>query len=338
MRDIKILIYIIIILSGSSIPALSVVTPSAPSNIIQSIASSTSFTSTAQNTSEAASQIQNITSTVIDSEEISEAVDEAAETFGQQANNAVNEKSSEEEGEVLVTLGGDFIEKALEFPEPNPDTLVYDTGLMNLSLASGAQYSADTTNIFDATAGKQQGRIKVYIDFKRKKQWGDVETRITLNGEDQFTPTTFVGGARDISGLNFPIDSQLDHTVKNDGTIMPIANTPWPPNKHSIASLLLDNPTPTLAPYFNDSEAELADMQKHVSHGVGGENNIIVQTQFTTAGNGAPGTSTLGFEVINMAACSNSSACSDIEKATFATSVVRYDATVTTEATVYKSD
>ena len=119
---------------------------------------------------------------------------------------------------------------------------------------------------------------------------------------------------------------------------MPIANTPWPPNKHSIASLLLDNPTPTLAPYFNDSEAELADMQKHVSHGSGGENNILVQTQFVTAGNGAPGTSTLGFEVINMAACSNSSACSSSEKATFATSVVRYDATVTTEATVYKSD
>ena len=33
----------------------------------------------------------------------------------------------------------------LEYPEPNLDTLVYDTGLMTLTPDSGAQYASDST-------------------------------------------------------------------------------------------------------------------------------------------------------------------------------------------------
>ena len=93
-------------------------------------------------------------------------------------------------------------------------------------------------------------------------------------------------------------------------------------------------------PNYSDIVCEIGGCAPGVAKDINYEfhNNILVQTQFVTAGNGAPGTSTLGFEVINMPACSNSSACSSSEKATFATSVVRYEKTVTTEATVCKSD
>ena len=51
-----------------------------------------------------------------------------------------------------------------------------------------------------------------YIDFKEKKQWGDVESHITLNG--QTTIINNVKGAKsDIDEL--PIDRQLNYTISN---------------------------------------------------------------------------------------------------------------------------
>ena len=173
-----------------------------------------------------------------------------------------------------------------------------------------------------ASSGAQQGRIKVYVDFKRKVLWGDVESRITLTGETQMT-NTYVGASGAITTL--PVDKELIHTI-DDGTnqALPVNSEPYPwLNKHATTSLVKADGS--LAPYYDASER--SDMQTNVSHGTGGDNNVLVEARFTTTGSGTPGQSTVSFEASHAAA--NASA-SD-----FADGVVRYSATVETTATKY---
>ena len=67
--------------------------------------------------------------------------------------------SEDEEKKVFVTIKYKDEQIVLEYPEPNLDTLVYDTGLMTLTPDSGAQYASDSTNIFDSTLGAQKARV-----------------------------------------------------------------------------------------------------------------------------------------------------------------------------------
>ena len=174
MRKLKQLYYSVIIFALSTSSALSGVTQATPSNIIKSIAKSTSFTSTAQNTPQAQSNIQNTTNTVISSAELKKAVEDDAKAFGLSINEAAmaalqgEDYTGKEKDEILVSLNQSAEVVVLEYPEPNLDTLVYDTGLMTLAPDSGAQYASDSTNIFDSAVGAQKARVLVYIDFKRK--------------------------------------------------------------------------------------------------------------------------------------------------------------------------
>ena len=164
-----------------------------------------------------------------------------------------------------------------------------------------------TNTIFDATsAGAQQGRIKVYVDFKRKVLWGDVESRITLTGEAQMT-NTYVGASGAITTL--PVDKELIHTI-DDGTnqALPVNSEPYPwLNKHATTSLVKANGR--LAPYYDASER--SDMQTNVSHGTGGDNNVLVEARFTTTGSGTPGQSTVSFEATHAAANASASDFAD---------------------------
>ncbi len=356
MRKLKQLYYSIIIFALSTSSALSAVTQATPSNIIKSIAKSTSFTSTAQNTPQAQSQTQNTTSKVINSAELRQSVADDAKAFGLQINETAlaeltGEASSEdEEKKVLVTLNNSSEEQiVLEYPEPNLDTLVYDTGLMTLVPDSGSQYASDSTNIFDSTVGAQKARVLVYIDFKRKKQWGEVESHITLNGQTKMV-NNFNGAKSDITEL--PIDRQLVHTISSitkeplrlDLSIDPtVANNeePYEFTKHSINSLLKDNATPTLADYDVPS-TDIADRIKSISHsdtsvdGMTGDKGVMVGAHFITASSTSPGTSTASFEATHSDICGNS--CSSSEQNALKTKIVRYSKTVTTTATKYTGD
>ena len=355
MRKLKQLYYSIIIFALSTSSAISGVTQATPSNIIKSIAKSTSFTSTAQNTSQAFSNIQNTTNTVISSAELKKAVEDDAKAFGLSINEAAmaalqgEDYTGKEKDEILVSLNQSAEVVVLEYPEPNLDTLVYDTGLMTLAPDSGAQYASDSTNIFDSTAGAQKARIVVYVDFKRKKQWGDVESHITLNG--QTTIINNVKGAKsDIDEL--PIDRQLTHTISSitkaplriDNSIDPtVANNEEPYNftKHSINSLLKDNATPTLADYDVPS-TDIADRIKSISHsdtsvnGMTGDKGVMVGAKFITASSTTPGTSTASFEASHADICGNS--CSSSEQNVLKTKIVRYSATASTTPKKYTGD
>lgn len=340
MRSIKSLISLVVFFAISSFSAYGQITASAPTNIIQQIARATSFSSTTQSTPASINQIQNTTNTVINPVELRNTVEQDAEAFGllinEEALARISGGSSESSETQLVRIGGIENENAGRFDlEPNLNTIVYDTGLMTLTneatsgSAISGNYNNDSSNrIFDATAGAQQARIKVFVDFKRRVLWGEVESRIKLQGEASQMINNYVGGSSAITSL--PVDKELTHSIDpaTDKPLPLVAATgieyvepyAWL-DKHGITSLLLEDGTQ--APYLN--ETERLDMQFNTARTAnGGANNIYVGARFTTPGSGTTGQSTASFEA--------SHAANDASATDFAAGVVRYSATATTTA------
>ena len=88
MKNMKIFTSSLLILFLSNVSVLSDITASAPTNIIQKIATASSFTSTAQSTAQNASQIQQTTNNVISAKEIKKTVQQDAKKFGLLINEA----------------------------------------------------------------------------------------------------------------------------------------------------------------------------------------------------------------------------------------------------------
>ena len=329
MKNIKSLLCVVILFSSVGVSVLAEITASAKTNLIQKIASATSFTSTNQSSAQNANAIQNTTSSAIDGKQLRKTVQQDAKAFGLLVNEAALARVSGEASQntQLVRIGGaKNLYEGKKDLEPTLDTIVYDTGLVNLT-KEGGNYNDDSSNtIFATTAGAQQGRIKVYVDFKRKVLWGDVESRITLTGESQMT-NTYVGGANEITSL--PVDKELIHTI-DDGTNQPLAINSEPyawENKHATTSLVKADGSLATYEYPSDKPA----MLKNVSHGTGGDNNVLVGARFTTTGSGTPGQSTVSFEASHAAA--NASATDFVDD-----KVVRYSSTVETTATKFKPE
>ncbi len=328
MKTLKLFYNSILILSLSSVSVMSEITASTPTNLIQKIASASSFTSTSQSSVQNANVIQNTTSTVINGKELRKTVEQDAKTFGLLVNEAALERESGEAStnKQMVKIGGaKNIYEGRKDLEPTLDTIVYDTGLMTLTKEAGHYNNDNTNTIFDSSTGAQQARIKVYVDFKRKVLWGDIESKVTLSGGSQMT-NTYIGGSSEITSL--PVDKELTHTLDTTtGQPFPIASEVYPwETKHATTSLVRADGS--LAPYQYTSDK--TDMLKNVSHGTGGDSNVYVGARFTTTGSGTPGQSTASFEATHAATGS-----SDTQ---FADGVVRYSATVTSTAKKFKAD
>jgi len=330
------------------------ITASAPTNLISSIATATSFTSLEQISPEAASEIQNSTSSIIDGDALQDEVQQGAEEFGANIV-AASEK--------FVTIGGEKNEyDERDDLEPTLGTIVYDTGLITLDREAG-HYDTDNLdpsgNSKTIFAGTQQARIKVYVDFNRQVLFGSVESRISLSDGSKMT-NTYNGKSTTISENTLPVDKELVHTVSSStgltlaltdggpscadgGTCPSVSNDlePFAYDKNTgefLNSLLTENGEQ--APYelggFPDDD--LQDMVKSVSHGSGGDKNVIVQARFLTAGpDAATGTSVASFEAYNGVPCA-SNPCSSAEIAAFENGIERYSKTVTTTATKYTEE
>ena len=354
MKTLKILFSSLVLIFFNIGLVFSDITASAPTNLISSIATATSFTSLEQISPEAASEIQNTTSSIIDGDALQDEVQQGAEEFGANIS-ATNEK--------FVTIGG----KKNEYDErddlePTLGTIVYDTGLITLE-REGGHYDTDNLdpsgNSKTIFAGTQQARIKVYVDFNRQVLFGSVESRISLSDGSQMT-NTYDGKSTTISENTLPVDKELVHTVSSStgltlaltdggpscadgGTCPSVSNDlePFAYDKNTgqfLNSLLTENGEQ--APYelkgFPDDD--LQDMVKSVSHGSGGDKNVIVQARFLTAGpDAATGTSVASFEAYNGVPCA-SNPCSSAEIAAFENGIERYSKTVTTTATKYTEE
>ena len=354
MKTLKILFSSLIIMFFNIGLVFSDITASAPTNLISSIATATSFTSLEQISPEAASEIQNTTSSIIDGDALQDEVQQGAEEFGANIV-AASEK--------FVTIGGEKNEyDERDDLEPTLGTIVYDTGLITLD-REGGHYDTDNLdpsgNSKTIFAGTQQARIKVYVDFNRQVLFGSVESRISLSDGSKMT-NTYNGKSTTISENTLPVDKELVHTVSSStgstlaltdggpscadgGTCPSVSNDlePFAYDKNTgefLNSLLTENGEQ--APYelggFPDDD--LQDMVKSVSHGSGGDKNVIVQARFLTAGpDAATGTSVASFEAYNGVPCA-SNPCSSAEIAAFENGIERYSKTVTTTATKYTEE
>jgi hypothetical protein len=344
MKTLKYLISVIIFLFANTAFVFSDITASAPTNLIATIAAASSFSTINENTAESSELVQNITSEVIDTEQVLEAVQEGAETFGQQNDDEALAAFASEDTVTLAVIGGEEnVYASRRDLEPNLDTIVYDTGVMILTneVDSGSAiadyYNDDSSNrIFDATPGAQTARIIIYVDFKRNVLFGEIESTVTLQGKSGMT-TLAKGGAADISNLDFsePIDKELTKTLvtsgANAGTIGVGNDDPWPwKNKHSITSLVKVVDETATQPEFYPNERIPA--QTEYSHlnvdSTDAKGNVLIGARFFTPGEGTFGTSTASFEASHGA--HNASATDYTE------GVVRYSATATTTATNIK--
>ena len=348
MRTLKLFFYSLIFMFFNIGLVFSDITASVPTNLIQSIATSSSFTSLEQISPEAASEIQNTTSSIVDGDALIEEIQESAESFGEMLNEVGEESTNK-----FVVLGG----KKNEFEdkrdlEPTLGTIIYDTGLITLD-REGGHYDTDNKdpsgNSKTIFSGTQQARVKVYVDFDRQVLFGSVESRISLADGSKMT-NTYNGASTNISDLDLPVDKELVHTVSSttgltldpDGAVgINGDGEPFPYDKNTgqfLNSLLDENGD--IAPYELGGAADddLQDMVKSVSHGTGGDKNVIVQARFLTAGSdGTPGKSVASFEAYNGVPCSgicNTAA----EKTNFKDGIERYSKTVTTTATKYTGE
>ena len=348
MRTLKIFFYSFIFMFFNIGLAFSDITASVPTNLIQSIATSCSFTSLEQISPEAASEIQNTTSSIVDGDALLEEIQESAELFGEMLNEVGEESTNK-----FVVLGG----KKNEFEdkrdlEPTLGTIIYDTGLITLD-REGGHYDTDNKdpsgNSKTIFSGTQQARVKVYVDFDRQVLFGSVESRISLADGSKMT-NIYDGASTKISDEVLPVDKELVHTVSSttgltldpDGAVgIDGDGEPFPYDKNTgqfLNSLLDENGD--IAPYELGGAADddLQDMVKSVSHGTGGDKNVIVQARFLTSGSdGTPGKSVASFEAYNGVPCSgicNTAA----EKTNFKDGIERYSKTVTTTATKYTGE
>ena len=353
MRNLKIFLSSLIFMLSNIGLALSDITASVPTNLIQSIATSSSFTSLEQISPEAANEIQNTTSSIVDGDALIGEIQESAEAFGEMINEAALE-GGEENKNKFVVLGGtknEFEDK--RDLEPTLGTIIYDTGLITLDRIGG-HYDTDNLdpsgNSKTIFSGTQQARVKVYVDFNRKVLFGSVESRINLTDGSSMT-NTYDGASTNISDEDLPVDKELVHTVSGttglslDRTGTPSLNGNAEPfaylkNNDNFLNSLLDA-NGNIAGYLPASQGgapadDLADMVKNVAHGTNGDGNVLVQARFLTAGSGTPGKSVASFEASKAASCGSS--CSTSEQNTFKDSVVRYSATVETTATKFKPE
>ncbi|MDA7603836.1 hypothetical protein N8724_00400 [Candidatus Pelagibacter sp.] len=347
MKTLKILFSSLIIMFFNIGLVFSDITASAPTNLISSIATATSFTSLEQISPEAASEIQNSTSSIIDGDALQDEVQQGAEEFGANiaATGATNEK--------FVTIGGKKNEYDEEDDlEPTLGTIVYDTGLITLD-REGGHYDTDNLdpsgNSKTIFAGTQQARIKVYVDFNRQVLFGSVESRISLSDGSKMT-NTYNGKSTTISENTLPVDKELVHTVSSttgltldpDGAIGVNGDgEPYAYDKNTgefLNSLLTENGEQAPYELGGAPDDDLQDMVKSVSHGSNGDKNVIVQARFLTAGpDAATGTSVASFEAYNGVPCA-SNPCSSAEIAAFENGIERYSKTVTTTATKYTEE
>ena len=358
MRTLKIFLSSLIFMFSNIGLAFSDITASVPTNLIQSIATSSSFTSLEQISPEAANEIQNTTSSIVDGDALIEEVQESAEAFGEMINEAALE-GGEENTNKFAVLGGtknEFEDK--RDLEPTLGTIIYDTGLITLD-REGGHYDTDNKdpsgNSKTIFSGTQQARVKVYVDFDRQVLFGSVESRISLADGSKMT-NTFDGASTTISKNILPVDKELVHTVSSTtglalpltdggascldgGTCPSVSNNlepfPYDKNTGQFLNSLLDEKG-ELAPYEIPAD-DLQDMVKSVSHGTGGDKNVIVQARFLTAGSdGTPGKSVASFEAFNGVPCAG--ICTTAEKEKIKDGIERYSKTVTTTATKYTGE
>ena len=353
MKKNKFIISLLVFFLGFNLNSQAEMTAPTPSVVLAQLATATSFSSDVQLDQVSIDTINESTANVVDPEALKAEVELGAAEFGKKIDEAalaVLAGDADDEQVLMVLSTNPLAENPYDKRkdlEPTLGTYIYDSGMMtltrNLNEGANTKYNENTDTIFETGDGVvQQARVLVYVDFKRQVLWGDLETKITLDGKAQAS-NTLVGSSAAIT--RGPINKQLNGLYEQDGTIMTKEESSFKagvflPIKHEKNSLMLAT-NGTAAP-FDNSEGYAADdqdaMKVYISH-----DGTVDQGSADTANGGV----LAGARIIVGNNAATGELTASLEAATgainlgddaFVETIIRYDQTVNVEAQIFEGD
>ena len=354
MKKNKFIIFLLVFFLGFNLNSQAEMTAPTPSVVLAQLATATSFSSDVQLDQVSIDTINESTANVVDPDALRAEVELGAAEFGKKIDEAALAvlAGDADNEQVLMVLSTD---PTAENPydrrkdlEPTLGTYIYDSGMMTLTRNTNTNYNNNTDTIFETDNGVvQQARVTVYVDFKRQVLWGDLETKITLDGKTQ-APNTLVGSSAAIT--SGPINMQLNGLYEQDGTRMTKEESSFGegvflPIKHETNSLMLADGT---AAPFEDSQGFAADdqaaMRIYISHDA--TDGAVTQGSDDTANGGVlAGTrivvgndASTGELSASLEAATGRVDIDDLSDNDFVKTIIRYDQTVNVEAKIFEGD
>ena len=360
MKKNKFIIFLLVFFLGFNLNSQAEMTAPTPSVVLAQLATATSFSSDVQLDQVSIDTINESTANVVDPDALRAEVELGAAEFGKKIDEAALAvlAGDADDEQVLMVLSTD---PTVENPygrrkdlEPTLGTYIYDSGMMtltrNLNEGASTKYNEGTDTIFETGNGVvQQARVLVYVDFKRQVLWGDLETKITLDGKDQASKTLVGSSAAIKSG---PLNMQLNAIYEQDGKRRPDTATPSGyitlPIKHETNSLMLADGT--AAPFLDDEENgyyiddDQADMRIYISHNTTGgaidprspdtaNGGVLAGARIILGNDASTGELTAALE-----AATGKVSIDDLSDNDFVKTIIRYDQTVNVEAKIFEGD
>ena len=354
MKKNKFIISLLVFFLGFNLNSQAEMTLAAPSTVMTQLATATSFSSDIQLEQASINIINETTAAVVNPEAMRESVEADAAAFGLKIDEAALAALTGEEldgEEVLMALNSGALNDLggrLDL-EPTLGTYIYDSGMMDLtkntSTVDGEAIYNQNDTIF-ATGEVQQGRVTVYIDFKRQVQWGDMEFNTRLASQSEHTNIKVNGGSSIVDSI--PIDRQLLMVLEQDGTVMDRDETPLGAryglvqyDKHNIVSMVKEDGTPATFTTNNDEEYDTEDrknFQRIMSHSgtisqqntTNSDGGILLGAQILTGVDASTGTLTAMIEA--------STVDGDASAIDYKAGIIRYDQTVEVKAQIFAGD
>ena len=354
MKKNKFIISLLVFFLGFNLNSQAEMTIAAPSTVMTQLATATSFSSDIPLEQASINIINETTAAVVNPEAMRESVEADAAAFGLKIDEAALAALTGEEldgEEVLMALNSGALNDLggrLDL-EPTLGTYIYDSGMMDLTKNTSSNYNQNDT-IF-ATGEVQQGRVTVYIDFKRQVQWGDMEFNTRLAGKSEHTNIKVNGGSSIVDSI--PIDRQLLQVLEQDGTVMERDESPLEAqfpgegfglvqyDKHNIVSMVQENGTPATFTSNNDETYDTEDrknFQRIMSHygtiskqdTTNSDGGILLGAQILTGVDASTGTLTAMIEA--------STVDGDASATNYKAGIIRYDQTVEVKAQIFAGD
>ena len=354
MKKNKFIISLLVFFLGFNLNSQAEMTLAAPSTVMTQLATATSFSSDIQLEQASINIINETTAAVVNPEAMRESVEADAAAFGLKIDEAALAALTGEEldgEEVLMALNSGALNDLggrLDL-EPTLGTYIYDSGMMDLtrntSTVDGEAIYNQGDDLF-ATGEVQQGRVTVYIDFKRQVQWGDMEFNTRLASQSEHINTPVNGNSSIVDSI--PIDRQLLQVLEQDGTVMERDETPLGAvygliqyDKHNIVSMVKEDGTPATFTSNNDLEYDTEDrknFQRIMSHSgtisrqntTNSDGGILLGAQILTGVDASTGTLTAMIEA--------STVDGDEIATEYIKGIIRYDQTVEVKAQIFAGD
>ena len=304
-----------------------------PTTALNKIASSMSHS--AQNDQQNILEITNATSNLLNSSELTAGIQESAEKYGLTIDSeaaailaGIDTSSSESIAKGLASMDANIGWMDDDYVQTiDQDTIIYDSEFQTLTKVTGGDLEyASSNDVFDPNVA-QQVRAQVYVNFKKRTIFAEVDTKVTRTGTSDEIEIGWNTGTASFSSL--PIVATADQRLKKDGTSHDVpfgtnidASSTFSTMKKSTTQLQDACAVSTCGEgdYWTVKQNFIEEFNNDTSD-TSSKGAIYFYGKFTTASEGSAGSGTLVLEGGHTADGAN--------EQTFVESIERYEATAT---------